>query len=196
MSKDMKLIMESWRKLVKENNETLTFETLVEKIQTLDEVDFKKLAIGTVAAGAFGLSPDAGAAGIDKFGLEDSSKEVVQQAGDIAGDKASGMGKDAKAFQNADKLSDYIVAQPENVKDSEIIDLAMDNFGWDKSTTYDAYTVLNSALDAVKNYEAPKKSSQAKPEKAKKAKTMQQRVRKSNQDAFKAGTGGLGPMQE
>ena len=187
MSKDMKLIMESWRKLVKENNETLTFETLVEKIQTLDEVDLKKLAIVPVALSAFGMSPDAGAAGIDDLaGLEKASKQVVQQAGDIAGDKASGMGKDAKAFQNADKLSDYIVAQPKNVKDSEIIDLAMDNFSWDKSTTYDAYVVLNSAIDAVKGYKAPKKSSQAKPEKAKKAKAgpTQKQMRQINKGAL------------
>ena len=141
MSKDMKLIMESWRKLVKENNETLTFETLVEKIQTLDEVDLKKLAIVPIALSAFGMSPDADAAGIKKFGVQDSSKEVVQQAGDIAGDKASGMGKDAKAFQDADKLSDYIFAQPEDVEDSEIPNLAMKHLGWPKSRTYDAYVV-------------------------------------------------------
>jgi hypothetical protein len=201
MSKDMKLIMENWRKLVKENNEILTFEALVEKIQTLDEAGFKNLAIGTVAAGALGLglSPNAQAGIDDRAGLEKASNPVIQQAGDIAGSKASGMGKDGKAFQNADKLSDYIVAQPKNVKDSQIIDLAMDNFGWDKSTTYDAYTILNSAIDAVKNYKAPTKLSQAKPEKeddaSSKTQTMQQKVRKANQDAFKSGKGGLGPLQ-
>ena len=182
MSKNMKLIMESWRKATNEQViQEVTFESLVEKIESLEELDLKKLAIIPVAAAAFGMSPDAAAGGIDKFGTEDAPEQVVQKAGDLAASKASSVGQDKKAFQNADALSDYIVAQPQNVDDANLINLAMDNFGWSKAETYDAYTVLNSAINAVEK--APTKSSQAKPEKAKTGPTQKQ-MRQINKGAL------------
>jgi hypothetical protein len=180
MSKNMKLIMESWRKATNEQAiQEVTFESLVEKIESLEELDLKKLAIIPVAAAAFGMSPDAAAGGINKFGAEDAPEQVVQQAGDLAASKASSVGQDKKAFQNADALSDYIVAQPQNVDDANLINLAMDNFGWSKAETYDAYTVLNSAINAVEK--AP-----AKPEKVQKATDgpTQKQMRQINKGAL------------
>ena len=154
----MKLIMEGWRKYstITENQDK--FGALVEKLSSLDEASFGKTAALAAAMAAFGGQASAG--GItDIAGMLDADETTVQQAGDLAKSKSSTMGQDSQAFQDADALSDWVVAQPSDVPDSQLVSMAMDHFGWGKSKTYDAYTVLDKAIDYVQS----SKSKPAKP---------------------------------
>ena len=171
MSKDMKLIMENWRKLVKEEKE---------------EVIEGPIA----AAAALGL---AGFGSIEKVDAPD-----VAQAIELAQSYSDHLEKEGK-IESA-KLADEAVGILKSYSNPEL-DVDKDGYvDWgnrDVSSNAGEFAeqFLTIALDDTKAEKLMNVWTAEKQDDAS-SKTMQQRMRDANQKGFKAGTGGLGPMNE
>ena len=171
MSKDMKLIMENWRKLVKEEKEQVIEGPMM-------------------AAAALGLSG---------FGsVEEIPPEKVSQAIELAQSYSDHLEKEGK--MKSAKLADEAVGILKSYSDPEL-DVDKDGYvDWgnrDVSSVAGEFAeeFLTIALDDAKAEKLMNVWTAEKQDDAS-SKTMQQRMRDANQKGFKAGTGGLGPMQE
>ena len=153
MSKDMKLIMENWRKysVITENN--IAEQQLHEYLQSLDEISFKGLGARLALMGTLlGVGGPAMAGGIDSYGTQHASELQVDVAGDLIDARIDAQKpEDKEAHKNGVKLAQWVVAQPDNVDRQTFEDSFAKEVGMDKDDALEAYVVLNSAIDYVKD---------------------------------------------
>ena len=180
MSKDMKLIMEGWRK----------YSTPKKTEQQVLEEGMREMVAALMMGFGLSYAPNAMGAGFEN--ADDQTMEVVADALELVSQKDAslkGAAKLAKEIANnpAEKLTfgDMEVSQMANA-------YLVDQF----ASQVDSPEDLKALKLKVDKLQGKVSADKAEKEDDASSKTMQQRIRKANQDAFKAGTGGLGPMKE
>lgn len=163
MSNDMKLIMEGWRRTLKENN----------KQEELDEAAMSRVFAGLLAIAGMGdaMAKDLDLGGGDRIELKIAAKGLKDKG-------------DTKSANLASKLADILQSNPPDNDNDKAIDVT-------DAGEVGANTLDDAEIELLKSLKAGPS-----PADGQDGMSMQQRIRKANQDAFKSGKGGLGPMQE
>ena len=180
MSKDMKLIMEGWRK----------YSTPKKTEQEILEEGIKNTIAALMMGFGLSYAPNAMGAGFEN--ADNETMGVVSAALELAAERDN-------SLQGAAKLAKEIANSPAekltfgDLEASQMADgYLVDQF----ASQVDSPEDLKALKLKVDKLQGKVSADKAEKEDDASSKTMQQRIRKANQDAFKAGTGGLGPMQE
>jgi len=180
MSKDMKLIMEGWRK----------YSTPEKTEQQVLEEGMREMVVALMMGFGLSYAPNAMGAGFEN--ADDATMEVVADALELVSQKDA-------SLKGAAKLAKDIADNPAekmSLGDLESNQMA-DGYLVDQfASQVDSPEALQTLKLKVDKLQGKVSAEKAEKEDDASSKTMQQRVRDANQDAFKAGTGGLGPMQE
>lgn len=182
MSKDMKLIMEGWRK----------YSTPQKTEQELLEENMKGLLGALMLGYGISYSPITSGAGFEN--ADDATMEVVADALELAAERDT-------SLKPAAKLAKEIAANPAekltfgDLEASQMADgYLVDQFAGQVDSP-EELQALKLTVDKLQGKVSTDKAEKEDDASSKAAPTQKQ-MRQINQKAFDAGTGGLGPMKE